>query len=61
MLWRARSPAIRSFTSSGSRRYASAMLTQMVSPPTGGVSTQRSTAPICGHSRHVVSQCQEFS
>ncbi|CPW69960.1 Probable transcriptional regulatory%2C AraC family [Mycobacteroides abscessus] len=43
-------------TAAGSRRYASTMFTQMVSPPTGGVSTQRSTAPIGGLSRQVASQ-----
>ena len=37
------------------------MFDQIMSPPTGGHSTQRSTAPICGHSRQVASQCQAFS
>ena len=37
------------------------MLAHMVSPPTGGHSTQRSTAPICGISRQVASACQLFS
>jgi hypothetical protein len=37
------------------------MLTQMVSPPTSGHSTQRSTAPIGGAERQVASQCQAFS
>ena len=37
------------------------MLTQIMSPPTAGASVQRSTAPSCGHSRQVVSQCQAFS
>ena len=32
------------------------MLTQIVSPPTGGASTHRSTAPIGGFSFHVASQ-----
>ncbi|SKT05219.1 Uncharacterised protein [Mycobacteroides abscessus subsp. abscessus] len=53
---RARRSRIRSRTAAGSRRYASTMFTQMVSPPTGGVSTQRSTAPIGGLSRQVASQ-----
>jgi hypothetical protein len=37
------------------------MFTQMVSPPTAGVSTQRSTQPIGGASRHVASQWYAFS
>ena len=36
--------------------YAAAMFTQMVSPPTFGVSTQRSTQPNGGFSRQVASQ-----
>src|SRR2546421_1611924 len=37
------------------------MSAQSMSPPTSGASVQRSTAPICGRSRQVVSQCQAFS
>ena len=37
------------------------MLTQMVSPPTGGPSTQRSTDPKGGTSRQVASQWKAFS
>ncbi len=61
MLWRARRPAICVFTCSGRRSYASAMFAHIVSPPTGGHSTQRSTQPNGGFSRHVASVCQAFS
>ena len=37
------------------------MLTHMVSPPTSGHSTQRSTQPKGGLSRQVASVCQAFS
>ena len=37
------------------------MFAQMVSPPTGGHSTQRSTQPSGGFSRQVASVCQAFS
>ena len=37
------------------------MLAQIVSPPTSGISTQRSTQPNGGASRQVASQCQAFS
>ena len=37
------------------------MSTQMVSPPTGGPSTQRSTEPIGGAWRQVASQWKAFS
>ena len=37
------------------------MLAHMVSPPTGGHSTQRSTQPMGGTSRQVASVCHEFS
>ena len=37
------------------------MLTHIVSPPTGGHSTQRSTQPNEGVSRQVPSVCQAFS
>ena len=37
------------------------MLAHMVSPPTGGHSTQRSTQPMGGISRQVASVCHEFS
>jgi hypothetical protein len=36
------------------------MLAHIVSPPMGGHSTQRSTAPNGGLSRHVASVCQAF-
>ena len=37
------------------------MFAQMVSPPTGGHSTHRSTQPNGGLSRQVASVCQAFS
>ena len=37
------------------------MLTHIVSPPTSGHSTQRSTQPNGGLSRQVASECQAFS
>jgi hypothetical protein len=37
------------------------MFAHMVSPPTGGHSTQRSTQPMGGASRQVASVCQAFS
>ena len=37
------------------------MFTQMVSPPTGGISTARSTDPIGGFTRQVASQWKAFS
>ena len=37
------------------------MFAHIVSPPTGGHSTQRSTAPNGGASRQVASVCHEFS
>ena len=37
------------------------MLAHIVSPPTGGHSTQRSTQPNGGFSRQVASVCQLFS
>ena len=37
------------------------MLSHIVSPPTGGHSTQRSTQPNGGFSRQVASVCHDFS
>jgi hypothetical protein len=37
------------------------MFAQIVSPPTGGHSTQRSTQPKGGATRHVASVCHAFS
>ena len=42
-------------------RRRATMLAHIVSPPTGGHSTQRRTQPKGGFSRQVASVCQEFS
>jgi hypothetical protein len=52
---------MRALTSSGSRSWAMTMLAHIVSPPTGGHSTQRSTEPNGVDSRHVSSLCHAFS
>ena len=61
MLCRARRSAIWVLMCSGRRLYAWTMSTQIVSPPTAGPCTQRSTEPNGGASRQVASQWNAFS